>query len=306
MNNLPIMVTGGTGFLGSHIVDKLVQCGYKVVIYARSKKLEVPSNVVMFKGNVTNLRKLLEAIREYEVNAIIHCSAILVPESQQNPYEAFKINAEGTVNVLEAARRTDIKKVIYMSSIRVYGNMIYEPINEEHPKNPVEFYGVTKLLGELYGFNYERNYGIDFIVFRPSMIYGPRRVTGNIIHKLIVECAVSGKPFKMPYGGDTKYDFVYVKDCADAVFLALQAKRLEHKVFNLASGKSTSLQELVRIVKKFIPNALIELGPGFLPNEPLRGIIDNTRIKKILGWEPRYDIERGVKEYIKWLKEEHA
>jgi nucleoside-diphosphate-sugar epimerase len=300
------MVTGGTGFLGSHIVDKLVKCGCRVVVYARSEKSEVSSNIVMFRGDVTNIRELLEAITNYNIDTIIHCSAILVPESQQNPYEAFKINAEGTVNVLEAARLKDIKRVIYMSSIRVYGNMVYEPIDEDHPKNPVEFYGVTKLFGELYGFNYERNYGIEFIAFRPSMIYGPKRTTGNVIHKLIVEYAINGKPFKMPYGGDTKYDFIYVKDCAEAVYLALEAKHLEHKVFNLASGKSISLQEFVKIVKKFIPNASIELGPGLLPNEPLRGTIDNTRIKKILGWEPQYDIEHGIKEYIEWLKKQHT
>ncbi|MEM3439434.1 MAG: NAD(P)-dependent oxidoreductase [Candidatus Bathyarchaeia archaeon] len=216
------------------------------------------------------------------------------------PVLSFEVNVKGTLNVLEAARLMDLHRVIFISSTAVYGiTKEGELVGEDYRKNPVTLYGAQKLFGEHLGENYRINYGLSFIALRLPIVYGPgQSQRGFSAFKEIVEKPLLGERAVVKVGGDQKYDAVYVKDVARSVWLASRAKDPRHSAFNIGAGNQCTLWDLAEIVKSYIPNALIEIGPGFDVAEPIRGPLDLRRAKDELGYVPTYDLERGVRDYI--------
>lgn len=304
---MSILVTGGTGYIGAHLVKALCDRGEEVVIYDVAPLFSAISDIVervkVVKGDVSDYALLLRTIKENDVDRIIHLASLLSEACRASPYAALKINVEGTVNVLEAARLMDIRKVIYASSRAVYhGLTVSEPLKEDFPKHPKTVYGITKLTCELYGEYYAENYGIDFVALRFSLVYGPSRapmafrgVSGAIAE--MIEKPALGLPARIPKGGDGQHEFLYIKDAVEALVLATYAKNLRHRVFNISSTQIAKLRDVAEMVKKYIPGAIIELGPGeLLPSA--YGSLDISRARSELGFEPRYGIEEGVKDYI--------
>ncbi|MDW8045577.1 MAG: NAD(P)-dependent oxidoreductase, partial [Nitrososphaerota archaeon] len=171
-----ILITGGTGYIGAHLAYELATRGERVVAYDVSpayKALEGVKDVKVVKGDILDLPRLLHTIKEEKVDMIVHTAAMLTDESEQRPSSAFKINVEGTINCLEATRLFNLKRIVYISSRSVYGyTPIGKKINEDHPKEPVSIYGITKLMGEYFGLNYVKKYGIDFIALRFPIVFG--------------------------------------------------------------------------------------------------------------------------------------
>jgi len=210
------------------------------------------------------------------------------------------------VNILEAARLMEVSQVTYASSTAVYGNTDEgEVVDEEHPQKPVTLYGVSKLLGELYGLVYCQDYGVGFNALRFPIVYGPgqsRRGFDSI--KEVVEKPVQGLPARVPVGGDQTYDTVYVRDVADALISAcLAAQKTEHKLFNIGLGAAHSLREVAEIVGNIIPGSTFELGPGLDIAEPVRGPVSIERARAELGYEPKFNLNRGVRDYIQALRD---
>ncbi|MEM2210332.1 MAG: NAD(P)-dependent oxidoreductase [Nitrososphaerales archaeon] len=305
-----ILVTGGTGYIGAHLVSELVKRGEKVIAYDFAPYFEAVkdlNNVKIIKGDITDLSQLLHAIKKEQVNLIVHTAALLTDESERAPLAALKINLEGTVNCLEVARLTDLPRVVYISSRAVYGyTPIGQPLDEDYPKQPVSIYGITKLASEYFGQNYANNYGIDFIALRLSLVYGlPRapivfRGVSGIIMEMIQKSAI-GMPVKISKGGDGAYDLIYIKDVIQAIVLACYTKGLKHRIFNIGSGELIKLKDIAEIIKKTIPNAKIEIGSGeLIPTA--RGPLDTTRAQTELGFKCKYTIEKGVLESLRNAK----
>jgi len=306
---MTVLVTGGTGFIGGHVLRGLVSRSHKVIALDSIPDTEwigdIAERIGIVRGEVQDLPIIIDTIRKFGVTHIVHTASMLTTASKQRPSAAFSVNILGTVNILEAARLTDVSQVTYASSTAVYGNTDEgEVVDEEHPQKPVTLYGVSKLLGEHYGLVYCQDYGLGFNALRFPIVYGPgqsRRGFDSI--KEVVEKPVRGLPAKVPVGGDQTYDTVYVKDVADAIISACFVGKTEHRRFNIGLGAMHSLREVASIVGRIIPGSIFELGPGLDIGEPVRGPLDITRARAELGYDPKFNLETGVRDYMQTLRD---
>lgn len=317
---MTVLVTGGMGVLGSMVTEELVDRGERAVLYARHLDASLLGQnllprVEYVQGDVLELPALVHAIRRHQVTRIVHMAALLIGECQANPHRGFKVNAEGTVNVLEAARMTDVERVVYTSSKSVYGAVpppyghpTYRPIPEDGPKNPVRVYDVTKLAGEHMGLNYASTFGLDVVILRFASTFGPGKLVrhGPVSwHSRLVEHAMAGQPARLPQGGDQPDDMIYHRDIAHAIVLACYAEGLTDRVFNVGRGEPSTMREFADAVRRVIPNATIEVGAGldyYGSGIPYYSVYDISRARQQLAFTPRFDMEAGVRDYVDTMR----
>jgi UDP-glucose 4-epimerase len=315
---MKVLITGGMGVIGAEASRKFVKEGFRPVIYARHRDDGLISDIVdkvdVELGDVTDLPRLLDVIKRNQVTHIVHAAAFVGAVSQQNPPLSIHVNVMGTVNVLEAARLFDVKRVVYTSAKGVYGPLRgeygapdYKPIPEDMPKNPQRIYDSAKLMGENLCVYYSNNMGIDAVVLRFATTYGPGKTArhGKMgVTSQIVEAPAAGRPFHIANGGDEKDDFIYNKDSALGIYLATVAVNPKSRVYNIGSGVGSTLRDFERILRKHIPNADIQIGPGLnflnMPY-PAHGIYDVSRARDELGFKPEYDLEAGIVDYLESL-----
>ncbi|MFQ6076169.1 MAG: NAD-dependent epimerase/dehydratase family protein [Candidatus Bathyarchaeia archaeon] len=304
---MTVLVTGGTGFIGSHVVRRLVGQGREVValdISPNPENLrEAKDKVRVVRGDVLDIVNLTDVIKRNHMDQIVHLAYMLTVASRENPQLALKVNCLGNNNVLEAARTTDVKRVVWASSLSVYGGderYSDQPVDEETPIHITHggVYGGCKILNEIMGRHYRAAYGLDNIGLRFSGIYGPGRApTGKgaatAYWSSVIENPALGKPVRVPYVDD-RYAFLYVKDAAKAIDLALEARGLQHMIFNIC-GSVHSFREIIDIVRRIIPDAIIETEPG-TSRTPLLYSMERARLE--LGYEPTYDLETGIRDFV--------
>jgi len=301
---MSILVIGGMGFIGSRIVRSLVELGEDIVVVGRQPTLhrlgELAENIKVVQGDKTNIDQVFDWITTYKVSKIIDASSELEAESERVPYSATKINLIGTLNVFEAARITGIKRVVWASSLAVYGDKKRAggvPQNEDALNNPVTVYGTCKTYGEFMAKLYNVRWDMDIVSLRPSSVYGPLRARGATSWLTdIVQLPLMGQVVDIPVGPDETTNFCFVDDCAEAFVRCCQYRgdRLPHDVYYIGGFKA-SIGELVAEVKKHIPEAETRYH-----GKPIYYIdrIDNSRIGEDLGFKPKYDLAAGVKEQV--------
>ncbi len=314
-----VLVTGGLGVNGAWVTRQLIEQGIKTVVYSRHLNTELVKDIVdkveLVAGDILDLPRLIHTIKSYGIDRIIHLAALMPDPLEANPYITYRIHVDGTINVLEAARLMDIKRVVYSSTQGVYdkiegeyGYPTYKPIDEDYPQVPRTVYGTTKLFGEQIGLDYNRIYGVDFIIQRYAWIYGPGKQARHgvlALHSKIIESAMLGKPLKIPQGGEELVESIYCRDVANSIVLACFAENLEHRIFNIGTGKGESFHRLIEIVGNIFGGVDIEIGPGLNPlGTPESGymVMNIDRARKELGFSPRYDLEAGIKDYIETLR----
>lgn len=311
---MSILITGGNGFVASNICRALVEKGKHVVVFdVTFRRLRIFENIldkiVIVKGNILDLSSLLETMKQHNVKGVIHTCALLPEATIKRINWVFKINVEGTVNVLEAARLLDLRKVVYTSTGAIYGYEGRDPnkrISEEEIPKPKGTYGVTKYMAEMICKNYADIHGIDTSILRLALIYGFERIErGRRTTPLdmIMKHVAWGKPIKIEHGGDHPQEYTYVKDVVNAIVSAYEKRSLRHRVFNIGKGNLTKLSDIADIAKKLNPHLDVYVGPGLFPGESVRGAYDITRAKQELKFEPVYDIEMGMRETVRYLKE---
>ena len=301
---MSILVIGGMGFIGSRIVRSLVKLGEDVVVVGRSPTLhrlgEVAEKIKVVQGDKTSIDQVFDWISTYKVSKIIDASSELEAESERVPYSATKINLIGTLNVFEAARITGIKRVIWASSLAVYGDKKRAeglPQNEESLNNPVTVYGACKYYGEFMAKLYNARWDMDIVSLRPSSIYGPMRASGATGWLTdVVKLPLIGEIVDIPVGPDETTNFCFVDDCAEAFVRCCQYEgdRHPHPIYYIGGFKA-SIGELMEEVKKNIPEAKARYH-----GKPIYYIdrIDNSRIGQDLGFKLKYDLAAGVKEQV--------
>jgi nucleoside-diphosphate-sugar epimerase len=303
---LTVMITGGTGFLGSHLARHLLeQAGETDVVLfdaAPNPDLigDIAERVTVVQGDVLEPTDLLSAMRRYNVNRIAHLAFVLTRGAVAHPYRAIKINTMGTANIFETSRIHGVERVVYASSAAVYGTrstLDDDELDEEVVPNPDTIYGAAKLFNEQMADLYGKEHGLDLIGLRPVSIFGVGRggrITSDAQHFMVrPELAALGRPIEMP-PDDQVSDWMYVADAAAAWRLALAVKEPPHRIFNISS-EHRRIGDATRHVRSLLPDAEIAVSTD--PVTMLRSV-SNRRLREGLGFEPRYTLEQGLEEYL--------
>lgn len=306
---MAIMITGGTGFIGAHVARRLVGVGETVVLFDAHPDLEaireIAEHVAVVRGDVTGLLDLLHAVKTHRVDRIVHLAYILGPENEENPPRAIQVNCFGTNNVFEVARLEGLKRVVWASSVAVYGPRSYygkEGLDEYDPPNPTRVYGACKVLNEHLAEHYFQQFHVEHIALRPSVVYGPGRVRGSAqFMQDWLERAAIGGPVSIP-SGDEQDTWSYVEDVAEAFFLSVRAEVLpSHRIFNIG-GDFRSRRELAEYLRKLVPEAQVEIGTEATVGGYRSARHLNRRISDALGFRTQWPLERGVKATVNWTR----
>ncbi len=297
-----VLVTGGSGFIGSHVVDRLRAHGHEPVIYdLRPSPWHTGANgydpVETVLGSITDREALERAL--HSCDAVAHLAAVAdVNDVHAEPEDAERVNARGTVAVLEAARRASVKRILYASTIWVYSDCEGEEVDEETLlPPPSHLYTSTKLAGELYCKAYQELYGIDYTILRFGIPYGPRAREAAVI-PAFVNKALKGEPLTLAGDGLQTRKFVYVEDLADGVALGL-ADVAVNRVYNLASDETVTIKQIAETVQELIGNVEIVHTPA-RPGDFGGKIVSSERALGELGWRASTPFSEGVRRYIDW------
>ncbi len=306
----PVLITGGCGFLGQHLANDLIMHGNRVVLFdARDDRSLLnehvsEKNCSVIIGDVLNIFELMGAIINQKAKSIVHTPRLLGHERASRPYQGLRLGLMGTINVFEVARLLKLGRVTYLSSGAVYDPKL-ETCTEDSPfflDMPMELHACVKASCEMIGVKYAQMFGVDFVSARASGIYGPGATSRHNMNILVTN-AVQGKKTEFKGGGDHRFEFTYVKDIAQGVRRIHTASRLKHRVYNVGAGQNHSLFEIAEKIKKCIPTADISMGPGLMDYYWVqRNPMDISRAKE-LGYTPEYDLDKGITEYIQYLRQ---
>jgi UDP-glucose 4-epimerase len=299
-----VLVTGGSGFIGSHVVDKLRDRGHEPVIYdLRPSPWHEPGTVDTVLGSITDREALERAL--HSCDAVAHLAAVAdVNDVHAEPEDAERINARGTVTVLEAARRAGVKRIVYASTIWVYSDCDEDAVDEETLlPAPSHLYTSTKLAGELYCKAYQELYGIDFTILRFGIPYGPRAREAAVIPAFVGK-ALRGEPLTLAGDGGQSRRFVYVEDLGDGVARGLDDVA-SNRVYNLASDENVTIKQIAETVKDLIGNVEIVHTPA-RPGDFGGKVVCSRRAERELGWTAATPFHEGVRRYVEWRQEQAA
>jgi UDP-glucose 4-epimerase len=300
-----VLVTGGSGFIGSHVVDKLRAQGHEPVIYdlrpSPWHNLGGTESVDTVLGSITDREALERAL--HSCDAVAHLAAVAdVNDVHAEPEDAERVNARGTVAVLEAARRAGVKRIVYASTIWVYSDCEPEEVDEETLlPPPSHLYTSTKLAGELYCKAYQELYGIDYTILRFGIPYGPRAREAAVI-PAFVNKALAGDPLTLAGDGSQSRKFVYVEDLADGVALGLNDVAV-NRVYNLASDETVTIKQIAETIKQEMGDVEIVHTPA-RPGDFGGKIVSSDRARDELGWTAATPFSEGVRRYIEWRLEQ--
>lgn len=315
-----VLVTGGSGFIGSYVLRRLAERGDTVVNFDIQEPTDkaawwlrpVADDIHFVQGSVDNLADVVGAVKTYEPDGVVHIAAIVNPVLlSKRPKLALDVNLGGTFNVLEAARLYDIGRVVYYSSIGVLPSVQYEPIDGNHPvilatEGPgASFYAAAKVSSEAFCWAYNQSFDLDFIIIRPSAVYG-FGMQWPIYIKPMVENAVRGELTRFEQGREFPRDYTHADDVAQLTVKALDvpAEEVQDRVFYAATGEPlVTAGEVAETVMELIPEADIEIGSGLSEEDQLeiryRGVLDIGNARQQLGFEPRFaNVRDGIRDYI--------
>lgn len=297
-----VLVTGGSGFIGSHVVDKLHDHG----VTPRVFDLMPPDHrddVEYYQGSILELNELRSALRG--VDAVMHMAAVAdVKDVYEEPHYAEKVNVRGTINVLEAMRRTGVTRLVYSSTTWIYGDVEEKSVDESTPiRAPSHLYTATKLAGEYYCQAYDELYGLEPTIVRYGIPYGPRARPGAVI-PIFVDKALRGEPLTVAGDGSQYRNFIYVEDLAEGNVLALKPEAAG-KIYNLDGKEKITILQIAETVQKIVGEVDIEFTPE-RPGDFEGKEVSSERAHEELGWEPTTSFEEGVRRYVEWYKETEA
>lgn len=303
---MKILVTGGAGFIGSHVVDLLINSGHDVVVVdnlstGRMKNLNPKARFYKIDIRDPELRRVFEIEKPEIVDH--HAAQMNVRRSVADPLYDADVNIRGSVNLLELCREFQVRKVIYISSGgAVYGEPVYLPCDEEHPVRPLCPYGLTKYAFELYLYIYQQNYGIDYTVFRYPNVYGPRQdPLGEAgVIAIFTGQMLRGQPVTIYGSGEQVRDYVHVYDCARANLMALENG--SGRVYNLGSGQGTTVNELFSKLKTITGYSGVPVYAPAKVGETFKIYLNAQRARDELGWKQTISLEEGLYNTVEYTK----
>ncbi|CCO07611.1 NAD-dependent epimerase/dehydratase family protein [Desulforamulus hydrothermalis] len=296
-----VLVTGGAGFIGSHVAEALLAAGHEVYVIdnlAGGSTANLPPGVTFCRQDITD-PAVVGLVGEIKPRVIMHQAAqVAVPVSLRDPVFDAGVNIIGTLHLLEACRQHGVAKIVFASSAAVYGTPRCLPLDESHPAAPLSGYGVAKYAVEKYLAAYGELYGLRWTALRYANVYGPRQDAqgeGGVV-AIFIDRLLRRQPAVIFGDGQQTRDFVYVKDVAAANLLAME--RGDGRILNISTGRAVTVQQLYQLIRQ---QTASHLEPVYRPPRPgdiVHSYLDNRAAVACLGWQPRYDLADGLRETV--------
>jgi len=308
------LVTGGAGFIGSNTVDELVRRGHGVVVLddlssgKEDNLAEVRSKITFMKGSITDIEVVQKAM--VQADYVIHLAArTSVPRSVKDPVDTNRINVDGTLNVLVAARDNKVKRVVFAASSSAYGDTPTLPKSEDMQPLPISPYGVSKYVGELYAQTFGRCYGLENVSLRYFNIFGPRQDPDSpysgVLSRFSTAFLDSTPPVVFGDGEQTR-DFTYVDNAVQANILACEAPSASGRTFNIGTGHAVSLNQVLQMLQKASGKTLETKYEPSREGDIRDSLADTRLAKEFLGYEPAVMFEEGLERTYTWYQSHHA
>ncbi|MFO7766135.1 MAG: NAD-dependent epimerase/dehydratase family protein [Pelovirga sp.] len=307
---MKILVTGGAGFIGSHLVDLLLAQHHQVVVLdnlstGQLDNLPAANGALQIKvGDICNAHTVDEAASGCD--AIVHLAAVAsVQASVEDPCGTHQVNLVGTLNLLETARKNNIKRFVYASSAAVYGNTEEIPVCEHTPLNPLTPYAADKLAGEYYIDFYRRQYGLAPTTFRFFNIFGPRQDPSSPysgVISIFLQRALANQPITVFGDGEQTRDFVYVADLVRLLAQTVSTSAMTAEPMNVGNGAQTSLNQLLSAIQEMSTNRLDISHHAPRPGDIRHSCADNRRVKEQTGYHTEYTVSEGLKRTWEWME----
>lgn len=307
------LVTGAGGFIGSHLVECLIEKRYEVKAFVRYnsknnwgwiEESEYKDKIEVYTGDIRDFDSVKDSMKDVDV--VFHLAALIgIPYSYISPLAYIKTNVEGTYNILQSARELNIKRVVHTSTSEIYGTAQYVPIDEKHPVNPQSPYAATKSGADQLALTFYRSFGLPVSIIRPFNTFGPRQSARAVIPTIISQILAGKKEIKLG-NLDATRDMNYVKNTVNGfVHVGLHEKSIG-EVINLGSDREISIGDLANLIAKLIGTKIEikidqqRIRPG--KSEVERLLCDFSKAKELTGWTPKYTLEEGLKETIEWIR----
>ncbi|MDB5809049.1 MAG: NAD-dependent epimerase/dehydratase [Betaproteobacteria bacterium] len=290
------------GFLGYPAAIAIAAEGWNATGFDLASPPNEVAGVAFVRGDFTDAHQVYRVLREREIDTIVHTGGYSGPMLERdNPYRVCTTNVVGTLNLLEAARVTGVRRFVFLSSAHAYGDTPPAPVTEDAPFRTRDIYGASKASGDLLLRAYREQHGLDAVALRISNGYGPRRMTREAIRTML-EDAIAGRPTSLDFGGGYGRTFLYVKDAVAAIIGAIKAPALAQAAYNVTGAEFASMERIADIVRRLFPQASIKMAAGVDPLGYRREQLDISRASLDFGWTPEWTLERGIADYAQWLR----
>ena len=323
---MQILITGGAGFIGSTLADKLLKLSTsfqnninnKIIIIdnfndyysPELKDLNIKHNLAnpdykLYRGDICDRNLVNKIFKNHEINCVIHIAARAgVRPSLEDPLEYVRSNIEGTINILEAMRKNNVKKIVFASSSSVYGNCKAEKFTEDlKVTEPISPYAATKSACEQFLYTYSKLYEMQALCLRFFTVYGPRQRPDLAIRKFI-ELIEQDKPIPVYGDGTTMRDYTYIDDIVNGIMSAIDYDKTPYEIINLGGGSPVTLNEMITTIEKVMgKKAKIERLP-MQPGDVDRTVSDITKARRLLNYNPQTSFEEGIRKFIEWREQE--
>lgn len=311
---MKVLVTGAGGFIGSHLCEALVEKGYEVKAFVRYNSRNFwgwienspyKSTIEVVAGDIRDYDSVEDAVKG--VDMVFHLAALIgIPYSYVSPLAYIKTNIEGAYNILQAARESNAKKVIHTSTSEVYGTAQFVPIMEDHPINPQSPYSATKASADFLALSFYHSFDLPLAIIRPFNTYGPRQSARAVIPTIITQILSGKRKIKTGSLHPTR-DLTYVKDTVESFIAVAESEKSIGEVINIGMNFEISIGDLGKLISKLM-NVEIEMEVEKERQRPEKSEVerlwaDNKKAKELLGWFPKYTLEKGLRETIEWFKE---
>ncbi|MFA6216054.1 MAG: SDR family oxidoreductase [Candidatus Omnitrophota bacterium] len=313
---MKILVTGGAGFIGSHIVERLLKDGHSVVVldnFSSGKEENLfftkdytqnANRYTLIKGDICDKETCLKATKG--VDAILHQAALRsVPKSMTTPHEYNKVNIDGTLNMLEAARENKVKRFAMASSSSAYGDTDKFPQQETDYPKLISPYALSKLAGEYYCRIFSEHFGVETVCLRYFNVFGPKQALDDeyaVVIPKFIHCILNDQQPPIFGTGKQSRDFTYIDNVVEANILAATTPGIKHEFLNVANGQDNTVLQLVELLNKIIGKTI---EPKLLPlraGDVFRTLADISKIKRVLNFEPKVNFEEGLRRTVAWFK----
>ena len=303
-----IMVTGANGLIGFDLVRRLRSEGRDVVAVDRSVSEVRAVTDKAFELEIGDVHRLHELAARFQIDAIAHCGGVSGPMlGRDNPAMLFRVNVGGTIDVAEVARQAAAVRgscrLVFCSSLTVYGNQPGDGIDEDHPLLARACYASSKVAGEAVILSYAADHGVDGVVLRIAGVYGERRRTMCVL-RVMVEDALAGRETRLPFGKGFPRQWVHVDDVVQGIVRALDARDPKRRVYNISGGVNPHIDEAAALVRELLPGADIVLDEGPDPEDVTLGLLSITAAREDLGFAPAVPLRAGIERLIAGLRRE--